>query len=94
MGLSDPDAILAWLRQRGQTDTAAEHDWMLATADGSIDGEEDRSLRAICRACGLIRRKPLSLNAEIFIDLSGPCPGDSAYWLELQEQRVGARRRR
>jgi hypothetical protein len=93
MGLSDPDAILAWLRQQDRTE-AAEHDWMLATADGSIDGEDDRSLRAICRACGLIRRKPLSLNAEIFIDLSGPCPRDSAYWLELQQQRVGVGKRR
>jgi len=94
VGLSDPDGIVAWLRREGHGDTPEGHDWMLAVSDASLDGEEDRSVRAICRRCGLIRRKPLSLIAEIFIDLGGPCPQSSAYWMALQQQRAGARKRR
>lgn len=86
MGLSDATAIREWLKNRGGSGEPAVHEWEFVGAEGfNID---EASIRAACRSCGLIRRKPLSSNAEIFIDLSGPCPGDSTFWIELQEQRV------
>lgn len=93
MGLSDPSAIEQWLRARGHEDRKARHEWMFLQDPPDPDERHggDRSIRAVCGACGLIRRKPISQNAEMFIDLGGPCPGDSAYWRELQEKRVAGR---
>ncbi len=91
MPLSDPSAIEDWVRARGGKGDPGAHDWTFIqnAPDPDDPNRADGSLRAVCRACGLIRRKPLSQNSEMFIDLSGPCPGDSGYWKELQEQRVG-----
>lgn len=89
MGLSDPQKIWDWLESKGgDRDGVGGHAWEFLGSDGLGD---DAAVRAACRACGLIRRKPLSSNAEIYIDLSGPCPGDSAYWREQQEERLRAR---
>jgi len=92
MALSDATAIREWLKSRRRSGEPPVHEWEFVGGEGfNID---DAALRAACRSCGLIRRKPLSANAEIFIDLSGPCPGDSTYWVELQEQRVQAQQPR
>lgn len=91
MALSDPDAISAWVRARGHEGPPPDHDWSILVAIAVYD--DDRSVRALCVKCGLIRRKPVTLTAEMFVDLSGPCPGDSAYYRELQEERAKARQR-
>ncbi len=91
MGLSDPSAIEQWLRSRGQSDVIRPHAWNFLQDGPWRRGSERQTVRALCAACGLIRRKPLSRNAEAFIDLSGPCPGDSAYWREMQEKSASHR---
>jgi hypothetical protein len=90
VGLSDPSAIEKWLEARGVTEGHDPHEWTFLHQPGTAD-PDDQALRALCTKCGLIRRRSLSQNAEMFIDLSGPCPRDSAYWREQQEQRAASR---
>lgn len=93
MGLSDASAIQQWLKAKSDPDTSRAHLWTFLQGPSEDDpSHAGGSLRAVCGLCGLIRRKPLSRNAEIYIDLSGPCPRDSSYWRERQEERLASNR--
>ncbi len=90
MGLSDPSAIEQWLRSRGQSDVIRPHAWnFLQDGPGGEDLNDKPSARCVPHLDSSgVSHFPGSR------DLYRPqwtCPGDSAYWREMQEKRLASK---